>query len=50
MTAPTFQASADIYRVLRKQGITLKNVVDTFIAAVAVEHNGYLLHNDSDFD
>lgn len=50
MTAPTFQASADIYRMLRRQGITVKNVVDTFIAAVAMEHNVYLLHNDSDFD
>jgi predicted nucleic acid-binding protein len=50
MTAPTFRSSADIYRALRKRGITLKNVVDTYIAAVAMEHNVYLLHNDSDFD
>ncbi len=50
MTAPTFQSSADIYRHLRKQGITLKNAVDTFIAAVALEHDVFLLHDDSDFD
>ncbi|MEO0445238.1 MAG: PIN domain-containing protein [Verrucomicrobiota bacterium] len=49
MTAQTFQASADLYRSLRKSGVTMKNTVDTFIAAVAVEHDVYLLHNDSDF-
>jgi predicted nucleic acid-binding protein len=50
MTASTFRASADIYRHLRKSGITLKNSVDTFIAATAIEHDVYLLHDDSDFD
>jgi hypothetical protein len=50
MTASTFKASADIYRHLRKRGLTLKNAVDTFIAAVALEQDVHLLHDDSDFD
>lgn len=50
MSAQTFQASADIYRHLKKNGITLKNATDTFIAAVALEYHSYLLHDDSDFE
>jgi len=50
MVASTFQSSAEIYRHLRRRGITLKNAVDTFIAAVALEHDVHLLHDDSDFD
>ena len=50
MTAGTFRRSADIYRTLKKAGITLKNPADTFIAAVAMEHDVTLLHNDRDFD
>jgi len=50
MTAATFQASADIYRHLKRSGITLKNTIDTFIAAVAIEHGARLLHHDSDFE
>ena len=50
MGEQTFRDAADIYRHLRRSGITLKNTVDTFIAAVALQHDVYLLHNDSDFD
>ncbi len=50
MDQQSFKKAADIYRHLRRNGITLKNTVDTFIAAVALEHGVYLLHNDSDFD
>ncbi len=49
MTESTFKFSADIYRHLRKNGITLKNTADTFIAAAALENDVHLLHNDSDF-
>jgi predicted nucleic acid-binding protein len=50
MSAETFQASADIYRHLKRNGITLVNATDTFIAAVALEHNSYVLHDDKDFE
>lgn len=50
MTLETFISSADIYRRLRQRGITIRNAVDCMIAAVAIEHDVPLLHNDSDFE
>lgn len=50
MTQSTFTLSGDIYRLLRSSGLTLKNTVDTFIAAVALEQDIWFLHNDRDFD
>ncbi|HIJ64318.1 MAG TPA: PIN domain nuclease [Candidatus Hydrogenedentes bacterium] len=49
MTYPTFVKSADIYRSLRRKGITVRKPVDCMIAAVAIEHEVSLLHNDKDF-
>jgi predicted nucleic acid-binding protein len=45
-----FTAAARIYRLLRKKGVTIRNPVDTVIAAVCLEHGLRLLHNDRDFD
>jgi len=50
MDRQTFEMAADIYRGLKRSGLTLKNTVDTFIAAATIQHGAYLLHNDSDFD
>jgi hypothetical protein len=50
MTRETFVLAADIYRSLRAQGITVRNSVDCMIAAVCLEMNARLLHNDRDFD
>ena len=50
MRRQTFLAAADIYRSLRRQGITIRKSVDCMIAAVAIEHKVPLLHNDRDFD
>jgi predicted nucleic acid-binding protein len=44
-----FLRSAEIYRTLRKKGITIKKPVDCMIAAVAIENDIPLLHNDKDF-
>ena len=44
-----FLRSAEIYRTLRKKGITIKKTVDCMIAAVAIENDIPLLHNDKDF-
>jgi predicted nucleic acid-binding protein len=50
MTRVTFVRSADIYRSLRQQGVTIRKPVDCMIAAVAIEHDIPLLHHDRDFE
>lgn len=50
MTRHTFIQAADLYRTLRRGGITIRNAVDCMIASVAIEHDIPLLHNDRDFD
>lgn len=49
MTYSTFVRSAEIYRDLRKRGITIRKSVDCMIASVALENDIPLLHNDKDF-
>ncbi len=46
----TFTKAAEIYRTLRRKGVTIRNAVDCMIAAVAIEHDIPLLHNDRDFE
>lgn len=50
MNQNTFVKSADMYRNLRKKGITIRKTFDCMIAAVAIAHCVQLLHNDRDFD
>jgi predicted nucleic acid-binding protein len=50
MTQPTFVKAAELYRMLRRRGLTIRNAVDCMVAAVAIEHDIPLLHNDRDFD
>ena len=50
MTHATFIKAADIYRSLRRKGITIRKPIDCMIASVAIEHDIQLLHNDRDFD
>ena len=49
MTQAMHLHSADIYRSLRKKGITIRKPIDCMIASVAIAHNVQLLHNDKDF-
>lgn len=49
MSYSVYLSSAEIYRALRRKGITIRNSVDCMIAAVAIEHKIPLLHNDTDF-
>ena len=49
MPETVFVRAADIYRKLRKQGITIRKTNDCIIAATALEHHCQLLHNDKDF-
>lgn len=50
MCHSVFLRSADIYRCLRKQGITIRKPIDCMIASTAIEYNLPLLHNDRDFN
>ena len=49
MPETVFVQAADIYRKLRKKGITIRKSNDCIIAATALEHHCQLLHNDKDF-
>ena len=49
MPYPVFLRAAEIYRSLRRKGITLRKSVDCIIASVAIENDIPLLHNDKDF-
>ena len=42
--------SAENYRFLRRQGITVRKTVDCLIATFVIERGFSLLHNDRDFD
>lgn len=46
----TFISGADIFRFLRKKGLTIRKPVDCIIAAVCIENSAFLLHNDRDFE
>lgn len=50
MDRHTFVKAAELYRTLRRRGITIRKTVDCMITAVAIEHGTPLLHNDKDFD
>jgi predicted nucleic acid-binding protein len=45
-----FEAAADLYRVCRSRGATVRKLFDCLIAAVAIREGVTLLHNDRDFD
>ncbi len=49
MPYTVFLRSAEIYRKLRKKGITIRKPLDCLIASVAIENDIPLLHNDKDF-
>ena len=49
MPETVYVRAADIYRKLRKTGITIRKTNDCIIAATALEHRCPLLHNDKDF-
>ena len=49
MSRQTFLRAADMYRLLRRRGITIRNSLDCMIAAIAVEYQLPLLQHDRDF-
>jgi len=50
MPYPVFLKASEIYRRLRRKGITIRKSVDCMIASVALENDIPLLHNDKDFE
>jgi predicted nucleic acid-binding protein len=50
MPYSVFLGAAEIYRSLRRKGITIRNSIDCMIASVAIENDMVLLHNDRDFN
>lgn len=49
MSYETFIQSAQLYRTLRKKGVTVKRILDCLIASIAIENDIFVLHNDKDF-
>ena len=45
----TSARAAEIYFRCRRKGITIRSSIDCQIAAIAIEHELLLLHNDRDF-
>jgi len=50
MRQAAFLQAAQMYRTLRRKGVTVRQPIDCMIAAVALEHDARLLHNDRDFE
>ncbi len=50
MRQASFVKAAELYRSLRKKGVSIRKPVDCMIASVAIEYNIQLLHNDRDFN
>lgn len=45
-----FQHAAELYRICRQQGRTIRKLDDCLIAAVAIRNDVPVLHHDADFD
>jgi len=46
----SFARAAKIYFMCRRKGITVSSTIDCLIVQTVIEHDLYLLHNDSNFD
>lgn len=45
-----YEEAAELYRVCRRGGATIRKLTDCLIAAVAIRADAELLHHDGDFD
>lgn len=45
-----FEDAATIYRLCRKEGVTVRSLIDCLIASVAMSEDVEVLHHDRDFD
>lgn len=46
----SFDQAAEVYRGLKKRGITIRSAIDCLIAAVAMSYDIPILHRDKDYD
>ena len=46
----TFLAAADLFRLGRRKGLTIRSSYDCLIAAIAIEHQCAVWHHDRDFE
>ena len=46
----TFESAAHLYRRARRRGLTIRRTVDCLIAAMCLESDAEIYHNDRDFD
>ena len=45
-----YEYAATLFRLCRREGETVRKLIDCLIAAVAIHSNVPVLHNDADFD
>ncbi len=45
-----YEAAAELYRMCRRGGETIRKMTDCLVAVPAIEAGASVLHNDSDFD
>lgn len=50
ITPNTYVEAANIYRKCRSKGITIRKPIDCLIAAIAIDNDLLLFHNDRDFN
>lgn len=49
-SAETWREAARIYFDLRREGRTVRSIIDCCIAQIAIEHGAPLIHDDRDFE
>jgi len=49
LTRAVFREAVGLYRLARKQGITIRSSVDCLIAACAIRHSLTVIHFDRDY-
>ncbi|HMD45508.1 MAG TPA: PIN domain-containing protein, partial [Acidimicrobiales bacterium] len=45
-----YEEAAALYRVCRRNGATVRKMIDCLIASIAIRSGTALLHSDTDFD
>ena len=49
IVAADYDDAAALYRICRRNGETVRKLIDCLIAAVAIRSNAMILHSDGDF-
>ena len=47
---PDYDEAAALYRVCRREGETVRRLIDCLIGSIAIRADAAVLHNDRDFD